>query len=556
MTINDHWIEVLLSHGLHGTNVDDLVNRVAGVKKVTVVKCGIAYDLYGSWTQLKETIDAVENEAEALIQTGQRRIEEGHNNEFSRNVDPKKPPRKKQGNVDRDGKNAVAMDASGCHSNQDLNEADKKAPRRQRILRGECTENPDLVAVQQADPLAVQQEDLSRHNSLDEQCNEESNRKESCEEPDHPYVKTTAKRDRKLKKNPGSVMQQSTDQDPKLDEPYQIVDRSSSLVTYYSTEEKFEKIIFIPDLLHMYILTHCMSQIQSLTAKYCTSSLSNSEGDKGMISCKFTTKSESDLKAMTEKFKDLYSHLRTEEYEVPADVDWEKIELIAATNEDKNTSVVWDKNTRTCRMAGPGDSVKRLKNWIITTLATNLQMDIDGNDGACGSDTRLHQTGSYKKKDPAVSCGQFVMGGKCKEINNRLEFVTKAGLKVFVYQGDMVKQKTEAIVNAANDQLANAAGLARAISMAAGQDLEDECRTIISTKGKVQLGEAVYTKGGNLPHPIRYVIHVVGPNEYQFKNSAQNSNQAMKNAFYNCLRVANILKVSSISVPPISTGMF
>jgi len=50
------------------------------------------------------------------------------------------------------------------------------------------------------------------------------------------------------------------------------------------------------------------------------------------------------------------------------------------------------------------------------------------------------------------------------------------GLKVIIKQGDLVNETTEVIVNPANSLLIHGGGAAKAISMAAGPSLVEECR--------------------------------------------------------------------------------
>jgi hypothetical protein len=72
-------------------------------------------------------------------------------------------------------------------------------------------------------------------------------------------------------------------------------------------------------------------------------------------------------------------------------------------------------------------------------------------------------------------------------------------------EGDITRQDTEAVVNAANKYLRPGGGVDGAIHRAGGPAIEAACRGL----GGCPTGEARITTGGNLK--ARYVIHTVGP---------------------------------------------
>ncbi|UCF11639.1 MAG: O-acetyl-ADP-ribose deacetylase [Thermoplasmatales archaeon] len=112
--------------------------------------------------------------------------------------------------------------------------------------------------------------------------------------------------------------------------------------------------------------------------------------------------------------------------------------------------------------------------------------------------------------------------------------------------GDITKQKTGAIVNAANKRMAPGGGVAGAIHRAAGPALWEECKKLKGCK----TGEAKITKGYNLSAP--YIIHTVGP---IYSNSPKDS-EKLASCYIKSLRLAKENKIKSISFPALSTGYF
>jgi O-acetyl-ADP-ribose deacetylase (regulator of RNase III) len=123
--------------------------------------------------------------------------------------------------------------------------------------------------------------------------------------------------------------------------------------------------------------------------------------------------------------------------------------------------------------------------------------------------------------------------------------------RVSLRQGDITRQSTDAIVNAANSGLMGGGGVDGAIHRAGGPAILDACREIIARIGRLPAGEAVITTGGNLP--ARHVIHTVGP---VYRGGDGGEPDTLRNAYGNSLRVAADHGLSSISFPSISTGVY
>ncbi len=120
--------------------------------------------------------------------------------------------------------------------------------------------------------------------------------------------------------------------------------------------------------------------------------------------------------------------------------------------------------------------------------------------------------------------------------------------------GDITKQATEAIVNAANGSLLGGGGVDGAIHRAAGVQLLEECKALRKEKLQGEMlptGDAVLTKGYDLP--AKHVIHTVGP---VWEGNAHREEQLLANCYKNTLQLAKEKEITSISFPSISTGIF
>jgi len=123
--------------------------------------------------------------------------------------------------------------------------------------------------------------------------------------------------------------------------------------------------------------------------------------------------------------------------------------------------------------------------------------------------------------------------------------------KLTLIQGDITKQKTDAIANAANSSLMGGGGVDGAIHRAGGPKILEECIEIRVKQGRCETGEAVITTGGNLS--ARYVIHTVGP-VWHGGNSGEP--ELLANCYKNSLNLAVKNGIKTISFPSISTGVY
>ena len=136
-------------------------------------------------------------------------------------------------------------------------------------------------------------------------------------------------------------------------------------------------------------------------------------------------------------------------------------------------------------------------------------------------------------------------------MGNQAIEVTINRVKLSIIQGDITKQETDTIVNAANPSLMGGGGVDGAIHRAGGPAILEECKQIISRQGRLPTGKAVITTGGNLK--ARYVIHTVGP---IWQGGNKGEPELLASAYQESLKLAAENNLDSLSFPSISTGVY
>ncbi len=118
-----------------------------------------------------------------------------------------------------------------------------------------------------------------------------------------------------------------------------------------------------------------------------------------------------------------------------------------------------------------------------------------------------------------------------------------------IVRQDITKMKVDAIVNAANTSLLMGSGVCGAIFKAAGaKKLQAACDVL----APIETGEAVITPGFALD--AKHVIHTVGPIYHE--HTAARSEELLRSAYLESLKLATAHDLQSIAFPLISSGIY
>jgi len=121
--------------------------------------------------------------------------------------------------------------------------------------------------------------------------------------------------------------------------------------------------------------------------------------------------------------------------------------------------------------------------------------------------------------------------------------------RVELVEGDITQQAVDAIVNAANSELAGGGGVDGAIHRAAGPAVMEETRMRFPLG--CPTGDAVASGAGKLPS--KFIFHTVGP---VWRGGQHCEIELLRSCYRRCMQLATKYQCSSIAFPAISTGVY
>lgn len=121
---------------------------------------------------------------------------------------------------------------------------------------------------------------------------------------------------------------------------------------------------------------------------------------------------------------------------------------------------------------------------------------------------------------------------------------------ITVVAGDLTRQDTQVVVNAANRQLAHGGGVAAALVRAGGPSVQSESDSWVAEHGPLADGQAAVTTAGDMV--AAWIVHVAGP----IYSGSDDDPTKLAATVTAALDAVVSLDARSVAMPAISAGIY
>lgn len=137
-----------------------------------------------------------------------------------------------------------------------------------------------------------------------------------------------------------------------------------------------------------------------------------------------------------------------------------------------------------------------------------------------------------------------------------LEYESPVGSVIIkLAMGDILTQKTDAIVSPASTDLITFFGISAVIAKNADRKMKEECMKYVAQNGNLLFGDVIHTcAGGNLDPKVTYILHAAVP--IWRDDIPEQSAHLLTCTYLNCFQYAEKIWLRSLSMPIIGAGNF
>jgi len=296
-----------------------------------------------------------------------------------------------------------------------------------------------------------------------------------------------------------------------------------------------QDVLEVEEYLWNYIEKYCSDKVQIICNSGVTYIYASDKLEMIGINAETVKNATEEVVALCQKVAD---NIVEETFSLPQDMHGDVLQTKIKDVTENESLLCYLGGNSICHVVGPKEKVSALKQHILDIVSVSAQKNR-------GVERKLEGIASEAGKPSTAT----------KSMSDRCTLITPGGITLEVYQGDLVAETVDAIVNPANSYLRHGGGAARVIAEAAGSQLENECRDFIRQHKHLDVTRVMHTSAGKLRPNIKYVIHAVGPQAAKYPN-ANVLFEALRETFFNCLQHADhILHACSLSIPAISSGI-